>query len=61
MVVANLRQRGTSKPRTLLTLTSTVAALLPKNQPKGEVASLVRQLQEAGKVSVSEGKVSYAF
>lgn len=59
MVVANLTQRGNSRPRTLKTLTSTVAALLPKGLPETEVTVLIQRLQSTGKVTVSENKVSY--
>ena len=58
MVVANLVQRGSSRPRTLKTLTSTVASLLPK-RPESEVAAVVQQLQATGKVSVAENKITY--
>lgn len=59
MVVANLRQRGNARPRTLKTLTGTVASLFPKGLPKSEIAALVKKLETTGKVSISEGKVSY--
>lgn len=59
MVVANLTQRGNSRPRTLKTLTSTVASLLPKEAPESEVTGLIQRLQSTGKVSISENKVSY--
>lgn len=61
MVVTNLKQRGNSRPRTLKTLTSTVASLFPKGLAEAEVNALVQQLQSTGKVSISETKVSYAF
>jgi hypothetical protein len=60
-VVANLTQRGSSKPRTLKTLTSTVASLFPKGLPESELTALVRQLQSTGKVIVSGNKVTYAL
>lgn len=60
-VVANLKQRGNSKPRTLKTLTSTIASLYPKGVSKTELASLLQQLQSAGKVIVKENKVTYAL
>jgi len=59
MVVANLTQRGNSRPRTIKTLTSTVASLLPKEAPESEVTGLIQRLQSTGKVSISENKVSY--
>lgn len=60
-VVANLKQRGNSKPRTLKTLTSTVGSLYPKGVSKAELASLLQQLQSTGKVIVKENKVTYAL
>ncbi|AEV26427.1 hypothetical protein Dsui_2056 [Azospira oryzae PS] len=60
-VVANLKQRGNSKPRTLKTLTSTIASLYPKGVSKTELASLLQQLQSTGKVIVKENKVTYAL
>lgn len=61
MVVANLAQRGNSRPRTLKTLTSTVASLFPKGIAEPELTALIQQLQSTGKVSVLENKVSYAL
>lgn len=61
LVVANLKQRGNSKPRTLKTLTSTVASLYPKGMSNAELASLLQQLQSTGKVIVKENKVTYAL
>lgn len=60
-VVANLKQRGHSRPRTLKTLTSTIASLYPKGVPKAELASLLQKLQSTGKVVVKENKVTYAL
>lgn len=59
MVVANLKTRGNSRPRTLKTLTSTVAALFPKGISQAEVAAIVRHLQATGKVKVDGDKVVY--
>lgn len=61
VVVANLKQRGNSKPRTLKTLASTITSLFPKGLPKSEIAALIQQLQSAGKVIVAEDKVSYVL
>jgi len=60
-IVANLKQRGSSKPRTLKTLTSTIASLFPKGLSEAELAALVQQLQSIGKVIVSGNKVTYAL
>ena len=61
LVVANLKQRGNSKPRTLKTLSSTVASLFPKGLPEAELKSLLQQLQSTGKVVVTDTKVTYAL
>jgi HNH endonuclease len=60
-IVDNLTQRGPSRPRTLKTLTTTVASLYPKGLSKGELDSLLERLQSSGKVIVNENKVTYAL
>lgn len=60
MVVANLKQRGASRPRTLKTLKSTIASLFPKGISEADLAALVQQLQASGEISLTENKVSYA-
>lgn len=61
LVIANLKQRGNSKPRTLKTLTSTVSSLFPKGISEVDLAALVQQLQSTGKVTVEGSKISYAL
>ena len=61
LAVANLKQRGSSRPRTLKTLTSTVASILPKGTTETDIANIIREMQAGGTVMVSEGKVSYVF
>jgi hypothetical protein len=60
-VLANLKQRGNSKPSTIKTLTSTISSLYPKGLSKTELATLLQQLQSTGKVIVKENKVSYVL
>lgn len=60
-VIANLKRRGNSKPRSIKTLTSALASLYPKDMPEEELASLFQQLQSTGQVIVTEDKVMYAF
>jgi hypothetical protein len=60
-VVANLKQRGSARPRTLKTLTGTISSILPKRIAEAEIAAIIRKLQATGKVSVDEKKVSYAL
>jgi rRNA maturation protein Nop10 len=59
-VVANLKQRGTSRPRTLKKLKSTIASLFPKGISEADLATLIQQLQSRGEISIAENKVSYA-
>ena len=61
LVVANLKHRGTAKPRTLKTLKNTIASLFPQGLPETELTALVQQLQSMGEVIVSENKVTYAL
>jgi hypothetical protein len=60
-VVVNLKQRGNSKPRTVKTLTSTVASLLPQNAAANQAQAFVAQLVSSGKVTLDGNKVSYAL
>ncbi len=61
LVVSNLRQRGTSKPRTLKTLTSTIHSLFLKQLSEPELSSLLKRLQAKGFITVDETKVTYAL
>jgi hypothetical protein len=58
-IVANLKQRGNSRPRTLKTLTGTISNLFPQGLSKGELDKLIQKLQSTGKVAVADNKVSY--
>jgi hypothetical protein len=60
-IIANLRQRGASKPRTVKTLSSTINALFQKSISETEVKSLLDSLQGQGVISVAGEKVSYAL
>jgi len=61
VAVANLKQRGASKPRTLKTLSSTISSLFQKQLPEEELAELLAELQRLGLVLVNESKVAYAL
>jgi hypothetical protein len=58
-IVANLIQRGPSKPRTLKTLVGTVKTLLPKTAVESDVTAAVDHLRSTGKISIENGKVTY--
>jgi hypothetical protein len=57
-VIANLAARGSSRPRRLKTLLSTIKSLSLKLNDD-EVAQMVETLQKLGKVTVSGQQVSY--
>lgn len=61
VVIANLQQRGASKPRTIKTLSSTIGSLFQKALLDSEVASILKALQDKGYVTVNDNKVAYAL
>jgi hypothetical protein len=61
LVVANLQKRGTGRPRTVKTLSSTINAMFQKALSEQEVAALLGKLQAQGVISVSGTKVTYAL
>lgn len=61
VVVANLRQRGSAKPRTIKTLSSTSQSLFQKQLPAEELSMLLAELQAAGTIKVADNKVSYSL
>ena len=58
-VVANLKTRGNSKPRTIAALNSTIAALFKKKLRPDEVNALVQELQTRRVIVVAGTKVTY--
>jgi hypothetical protein len=58
-VIADLHRRGSARPRTVKTLTSTIGALFQKQLSEHEVSSLIERLKAQGIVTVSGTKVSY--
>ena len=61
VVVANLRQRGASRPRTVKTLSSTISSLFQKQLSSEELDALISDLQKKGYVTVNQTKVSYSL
>jgi hypothetical protein len=61
VVVANLIQRGASKPRTLKTLTSTINSLFQKQLTEEDLVALLKGLQSKGLISINETRVTYAL
>lgn len=59
LIVANLRQRGTSKPRSVKTLFGTISSLFQKQLGEDELASILAELQRRKLVIVTGAKVAY--
>lgn len=59
VVVADLKRRGSSKPRKLKTLGSTVNSMFQKSLSEQEVEVLLAALQKQGYVTVTETGVGY--
>jgi hypothetical protein len=60
-VFGNLKLRGTGRPGTIKTLTTSIAALFPKGIAEAEIAAIIQQLQSTGAVILTEGKVAYVL
>jgi hypothetical protein len=58
-VIADLQKRGSARPRTVKTLSSTISALFQKKLSEQEVLSLIERLRTDGVIVVSGTKVSY--
>src|SRR5688572_13219762 len=58
-VLANLRKRGNSRPRTLARLKSSIATLFPKDTSADVIDALLTRLQAEGIATVSGVKVAY--
>lgn len=61
VIVGNLKQRGSSKPRTIKTLSSTISSLFQKQLADEELTSILSELQDKGWILTTENKVSYAL
>jgi hypothetical protein len=61
LIVANLRPRGTSRPRTMRTLSSTIRSLFNKGLSDEDLALLLKELQSRRLIVVQDGKIAYAL
>lgn len=59
LIVANLHQRGTSKPRSVKTLFGTISSLFQKQLAEEELASILTEMQKRKLLSVTGTKVTY--
>lgn len=61
MVVDRLQQMKAAKPRTVKTLSSSIAFLFQQQLAEQDVAILVQELKAKGMVVVNGSKVTYAL
>ena len=61
LILARLQQLKSAKPRTVKTLSSTIASLFQRQVTDEEIAVLVRALVEAGYAVIEGVKISYAL
>ena len=61
VIIANLVQRGSSKPRTVNTLSSSISSLFQKQLPEEELDELLKMLQSKGLITIQDTKVSYSL
>lgn len=61
LILARLQQLGGSKPRTVKTLSSTIASLFQNYLSEKEVASLIQSLANRGYLEVAGVKVTYSL
>ena len=61
VIVANLRQRGAAKPKTIKKLESTIRSLFQKDITDKELGALVQQLQAKGVLTIEGTKVTYVL
>lgn len=60
-VVGRLRQFKSAKPKTVKTLSSTIATLFQKKLSEKEVSALVNTLVNKGYVTISSSKITYGL
>lgn len=58
-VVENLRSRGSSRPRKVKTLTSTIKALAPLKLNDKQVKDVIEALKASGKILINGEQVTY--
>jgi hypothetical protein len=60
LVIANLRQRGSGKPKTVKALLGTIRSLFRKGIAEERLSSLLEQLEARGFIAIEGSKVVYA-
>ncbi len=60
-ILSNLKNRGTSRPRSLQTLTNSITDLLPKSAPPQLTQAILQQMIASGNIKLEGDKVEYAL
>jgi hypothetical protein len=58
--ISTLQERGTSKPRAVKTLGSTINSLFQKSLSEQEISAIIKELEMQGAITITENKVVYA-
>ncbi len=58
-IVKNLAGRGQSRPRKVKTLSNTINSLFTENLSDQQLATLVKELEQRGYITMTNGNVSY--
>jgi len=61
IVLAKLKQVGSSRPRTVKTLSSSIASLFQKQLGEDDIATIIEDLVGQGHLTVTGTKVAYAL
>jgi hypothetical protein len=61
IVVANLKQRSASKPRTVKTLSGTISSIFRTALSENEIAEILKYLAKQGIITITDNKVSYSI
>ena len=60
-IVANLVNRGTSRPNSIKSLSNTIMTLLPKGAGEKQVQAAIKQLVSSKKITLDGEKVVYSL
>lgn len=61
IIITNLKQRGSSRPRTVKTLSSTINSLFQKALSEDELVSILKLMKKRKFVTIIESKVTYSL
>lgn len=61
LVIKDLKKRGQSKPATVSKLINSINSLFQKKLSEEEIKQTIKQLEDQGKLTITENKVSYSI